>query len=194
MKTVCSLSLKPLLRAGLSIGLFCLVGTAITTYTHLGECASDSMKSFKYALFFKTSSFNRGDIVLIRRHLPKYKGRNQLSEIAYAKRIVGMSGDLLHRDKERLCISSQAQNDKPLALNPVCFSHNQAVNNLSNGQSLPLLGQTKDGNLLTPLKADVVPEGYVFVAGDHLRSFDSRYEEFGLVPQQNLWGKAAATW
>ena len=105
-----------------------------------------------------------------------------------------MPGDLLHRDKERLCISSQAQKDEPLELTPVCFSHNQAVNDLSNGQSLPLLDQTKDGKPLTPLRVEIVPEGYVFVAGDHLRSFDSRYEEFGLVSQQNLWGKAASTW
>jgi conjugal transfer pilin signal peptidase TrbI len=40
---------------------------------------------------------------------------------------------------------------------------------------------TQDGKPLHPLQSRVVPEGMVFVAGDHPRSFDSRYGEFGLV-------------
>ena len=63
----------------------------------------------------------------------------------------------------------------------------------------PLLKQTKEGNLLTPLSVknipgEIIPTGYVFVAGDNPNSFDSRYEEFGLVPMEKIWGKAIATW
>lgn len=78
----------------------------------------------------------------------------------------------------------------------------------------PLLKQTREGNPLTPLsvkrfsKGDIskeiifgrvipegiIPSGYVFVAGDNPNSFDSRYEEFGLVPMEKIWGKAVLWW
>ena len=74
----------------------------------------------------------------------------------------------------------------------------------------PLLKQTKEGNPLTPIsvkrfsegdisKGGILPEGiispgYVFVAGDNPNSFDSRYEEFGLVPVEKIWGKAVLWW
>ena len=37
-------------------------------------------------------------------------------------------------------------------------------------------------------------EGYVFVAGDHPKSFDSRYDEFGLVNIENIQGRAIWWW
>jgi hypothetical protein len=63
----------------------------------------------------------------------------------------------------------------------------------------PLLKQTKEGNPLTPLSVNnisegIIPSGYVFVAGDNPNSFDSRYEEFGLVPMKKIWGKAVFWW
>ncbi len=68
----------------------------------------------------------------------------------------------------------------------------------------PLLKQTKEGNPLTPLSVKkfsegrnpegIIPPGYVFVAGDNPNSFDSRYEEFGLVPMEKIWGKAVFWW
>lgn len=39
---------------------------------------------------------------------------------------------------------------------------------------------------LKPIEGGIIPEGYFFVMGHHLRSFDSRYAEFGLVPQTNI--------
>lgn len=38
----------------------------------------------------------------------------------------------------------------------------------------------------------VIPEGYVFVVGDNAQvSHDSRYEDFGLVSQDQIWGYVA---
>ncbi len=52
--------------------------------------------------------------------------------------------------------------------------------------------QAKDGRVLTPLEEGIIPKGKVFVMGDHERSFDSRYEELGLVPEQALQGRVIA--
>lgn len=160
----------------LSVASFYLVCTVITTYTHLGECASDSLQGVRYALFLKTSSsktpsLKRGDIVLIHNHPLAYGGYNtkdikdkrakNKGEVRFAKRLLGMPGDLLSQEQFK---------------------------------ALPLLERTKGGDPLTPLKANIVPAGYVFVAGDHPRSFDSRYEEFGFVPLDKIWGKAILAW
>lgn len=52
--------------------------------------------------------------------------------------------------------------------------------------------ESKDGRLLNPIKPGVIPKGMVFVVGDHERSFDSRYEELGLIPEKDLQGRLVA--
>ena len=52
----------------------------------------------------------------------------------------------------------------------------------------------RDGRPLTPLKASTIPQGFVFLKGDHERSFDSRYEEFGLIPVNDLQGRVIGVW
>ena len=49
--------------------------------------------------------------------------------------------------------------------------------------------QSRSGRQLTPIKAGVIPQGMVFVKGEHERSFDSRYEELGLIPEMSLGGR-----
>jgi conjugal transfer pilin signal peptidase TrbI len=49
--------------------------------------------------------------------------------------------------------------------------------------------QARDGRKLTPIKSGVIPQGMVFVEGEHERSFDSRYEELGLIPEAALGGR-----
>lgn len=52
--------------------------------------------------------------------------------------------------------------------------------------------KAKDGRLLTPIKSGIIPQGKVFVMGEHERSFDSRYEELGLVLEKELQGRLVA--
>lgn len=47
---------------------------------------------------------------------------------------------------------------------------------------------------LKPLASGVIPEGYVFLAGDSLDSLDSRYEIMGLVKVKDLEGRAFPLW
>lgn len=49
---------------------------------------------------------------------------------------------------------------------------------------------TNHGQTLTPIGAALVPDGYYFVRGDTEDSFDSRYEESGLVRMGSVIGVA----
>ena len=51
-----------------------------------------------------------------------------------------------------------------------------------------LRSTTRDGKPLHPLQTTTIPEGYVFVSADNPHSFDSRYEEFGLVKESCIKG------
>jgi conjugal transfer pilin signal peptidase TrbI len=53
-----------------------------------------------------------------------------------------------------------------------------------------VLTRSKQGRPLTPVQVGKVPEGTVFVATEHPRSFDSRYQEVGFIPIKDLIGVA----
>lgn len=132
--------------------------------------------------FTGSSVIKRGDIVSIQDYEPAYVGKKP-----FAKHVLGLPGDLILKDKNtvvivpKICVSKNpiSKADMPITSEPI---------------ALPLLGKTSEGKPLTPLSANFIPEGYVFVAGDNPNSFDSRYEEFGLVPHEKIWGKAVFTW
>ncbi len=52
-----------------------------------------------------------------------------------------------------------------------------------------LKSHSQKNQVLTPIVSQVIPEGYVFLYSDHEWSFDSRYQELGLVPLSSLQGK-----
>ncbi len=49
---------------------------------------------------------------------------------------------------------------------------------------------SKTGKALNPIKPQRVPQNYFFVAGTHLDSFDSRYQEFGLLSRDRIIARA----
>jgi signal peptidase I len=163
---MCNLSFIPL-----CIAAFCWL---ITTFTQLQVSVSESLKGIHYLFVLKNSLFKNsiqhGDVVYIKDFYPEYVGKKDL-----AKRIIGLPGDKIVAGLKDLKVIPQK-----------LASHDTL--------HLPLLDKTKDEKPLTPLKVHSIPEGYVFVAGDNLRSFDSRYEEFGLVPMDKIWGKAVLCW
>lgn len=52
------------------------------------------------------------------------------------------------------------------------------------------IGEVKQGYNLHPIKSQIIPEGYVFIAGTHEESLDSRYAEVGLIPVSAIRGTA----
>lgn len=53
----------------------------------------------------------------------------------------------------------------------------------------PLFEKNSKGAPLHPLQEKEIPKGKVFVYGTHPKSFDSRYLEFGLIPEDQINGK-----
>ena len=94
------------------------------------------------------------------------------------KQVVGMEGDSLSYDPSG-------------ALQLDTFN----INSLWIGRQLKIgkpKKRSKDGRILTPIKPGIIPKGMVFVSGNHERSFDSRYEELGLIPARDLQGRLIA--
>ncbi len=149
----------------LGIVISLVIGWFLLSHTRLHLCLTPSLEGIRALLFFKTNNFSQNDIVFIQGHVYKHLDVPLENQI-FAKRIVGLPGDILIRDIDTIKII----------------------------KALPLVQKTKEGHSLTPTQTQVVPEGHVFVAGDHPRSIDSRYEEFGLVPVEKIWGKAVFTW
>ena len=83
------------------------------------------------------------------------------------KKIIGVEGDKVMRDKTG------------------CVWVNQTR------IGIPKLKAT-DGSRLTPVEAKIIPKGYVFVYSNNENSFDSRYEELGLIPVSRLQGRLLA--
>lgn len=161
--------LKKLIKLILVVGIFMATGWWLTTYTQLLEVTSESLEGTHYLLVRKSSSINRGDIVAIQGHKPQYLEGSYL----FTKRVIGLPGDQITKTKKGLSIKAK---------------------NGSFTTTYPLLDKTKEGQVLSPLSIPAVPEGYLFVVGDHTRSFDSRYKEFGLVSIDNIYGKALLKW
>ncbi len=93
-----------------------------------------------------------------------------LSKHLFLKEIVG-----LPKDEISICDQQIYINQKQITLDK---------NNLYFKQVLvgSFQKSSPSGFRLSPVKATIIPANTVFVRGTHLDSFDSRYEEFGLIP------------
>ena len=80
--------------------------------------------------------------------------------ILLAKQVIGIAGDCISIKDNHICINDQVYGD--------------------------ILERSKSGLDLHPIAEGIIPEGYLFVYAPHPDSFDSRYQEFGLVNQEHL--------
>jgi len=129
----------------------------------------------------------RGDVAVFR--------QPQNESVAFIKRIVGLPGDrvqvvngVLHindvavnRDRKGFATASDGYN-------VIRFAVYQET--LPNGKSY-LIQERSDDNLLDNTNVFLVPEGHYFMMGDNRdNSRDSRTTSVGLVPAENLIGRA----
>lgn len=137
----------------------------------------------------------RGDVVVFR--FPRDPS------VDYIKRVVGVPGDHIEYRDKTLYLNGEAMSQKPLGPYVGVASTNREAGSLRHLENLTGV----EHNILTnPYKPDFafgclelargpfqVPDGSYFVMGDNRdNSNDSRC--WGLVPDQNLAGKAIAIW
>lgn len=86
--------------------------------------------------------------------------KHEKSQMNLAKKIVGLPGDSIRVINDRIY-----------------------VNDIDCGIAVRV---SRSGKFMTPIAEGIIPSGYVYVASPHPESFDSRYEEFGLVKVEQI--------
>ena len=133
------------------------------TFTLIGLC-QDAVQ-----LIYNTGGSLPQSYFLQLKYLPARVGHytqiwHKTVGVYVVKKIIGQAGDKLWYDDKKFLWLNKTQVGK-------LYSHR------------------KDGSPLTPISPGVIPKGYVFLYASHERSFDSRYQEFGLIPQKALQGR-----
>ena len=136
---------------------------------------------------FETSP-ERGDVAVFR--------QPQNESVAFIKRIVGLPGDRIQVTDGVLRINDVAVNRvrKGFATasdgyNVIRFAVYQET--LPNGKSYLIQERSDDDDVLDNTNVFLVPEGHYFMMGDNRdNSRDSRTTSVGMVPAENLIGRA----
>ena len=136
---------------------------------------------------FETSP-QRGDVAVFR--------QPQNESVAFIKRIVGLPGDRIQVTDGVLRINDVAVNRvrKGFATasdgyNVIRFAVYQET--LPNGKSYLIQERSDDDDVLDNTNVFLVPEGHYFMMGDNRdNSRDSRTTSVGMVPAENLIGRA----
>jgi len=131
---------------------------------------------------------DRGDVTVFR--------QPQNESVAFIKRIVGLPGDRIQVTDGVLRINDVAVNRvrKGFATasdgyNVIRFSVYQET--LPNGKSYLIQERSDDDDVLDNTNVFLVPEGHYFMMGDNRdNSRDSRTTSVGMVPAENLIGRA----
>ncbi len=138
--------------------------TGFLAFCNYIEVGISQTRSLPYDYFItvKGLQVQRGLLVRISGHSTVYHP----SPLPYVKRLIGLPGDAINIANDTMYVA---------------------------GHKVGLLrSQSTDGRKLTPLQAKTIPQGYVFVAATAPDSFDSRYEEFGLVKIERITGRSFA--
>ncbi len=137
----------------------------------------------------------RGDVAVFR--------YPQNPTVDYIKRVVGVPGDTIGYQNKILFVNGKPQQQNPIGIYAGIGS---GARETGVQHSLEVLGDVEHEVLVNPRTADfgfgcqvlirgpiTIPEGHYFAMGDNRdNSNDSRC--WGLVPEENLVGKAFAIW
>ena len=115
---------------------------------------------YKYCVQFYNLKPEKGDLCVFD-YYPHGKSKiRKDSRFTFIKYIAGIEGDYVKREGNKIYVNEK------------------------------LIGEAKKDTGLHPIDSKKIPEGYVFVKGTHEDSLDSRYQEFGLIKEDQLKGKA----
>lgn len=160
--------------------------------------------SLKHKVFFvikspKNINTDYSQIVVIKRNdskkIQENKGRGEEigkedketeKDILVIKQIIGKEGDLINARKSRDSNDIEAEAEVSIN-NPIIIMRGKKD---TKDPIFAIIGKCKErdtkGNKLTCIKPQIIPKDHYFVFGDTEDSFDSRYEEFGLIKEQDI--------
>lgn len=159
--------------------VFCLLGVGAALFLNQTTLLMNRSGSLPHKAFLVLKGWKpeRGDYVtftltpvsqtLLGTPMPEALSVTPVSQtrVSVTKQVVGVAGDVVRREGNHILVGDRAVG--------------------------PLLKETADGLPLTPLAFEgMIPQGHVFVATTHERSFDSRYAEMGLITEACFLGKA----
>jgi signal peptidase I len=140
------------------------------------------------------SAPERGDVVVFR--YPNYEKNTGYRGVDFIKRIIGLPGDNVSYQKDRLTINGKA----------VVYSEIGSYKGVDSGRAMSgysLVREEIEGAnhdvLLSPTRSSpqfpeiTVPEGHYFVMGDN-RSNSGDSRAWGFVPESYIIGKAVGVW
>jgi signal peptidase I len=147
--------------------------------------------------FWNTGRPQRGDVVVFKRP-PHQNGRKDDQEgVVYVKRCIGVPGDRIRYENEQLYL-----NDEPVAKKLLETYIGDASNKGQAGDQLfveelpghshQMLQDSAKGSLDTAREITLGPEQYFMIGDNRNNSMDSR--DWGIVPAQNLVGRADYIW
>lgn len=137
-----------------------------------GESMMPTLEDGEKAIAYKLGDIHRFDVIpLVATDDPS---------LNYVKRVIGLPGDSVAYKDDQLYI-----NGEPLAED---YLNDTKIKWQQEGHTTPL---TDDFTLKELTGHDTVPPNMYFVLGDNRQvSKDSRFEEVGFIPKENIIGKA----
>ena len=140
-----------------------------------GESMMPTLVDGEKAITYKLGDIKRFDVVpLVAPDDPS---------LNYVKRVIGLPGDTVAYENDQLYI-----NGEPI---PEPYLDEYKADWKNSGQTEPL---TNNFTLAEITNYERVPENTYFVLGDNRRvSKDSRFQEVGFIPKENIIGKAKVT-
>lgn len=161
---------KTNLKANLKNGLWSFVISFasfgwLSEHVHLIKSNTDSLPQHYFIQLPKVTP-KKGDLTVV--YNGWYNGK-------IIKRIIGTSGDQISTDGHGNI-----------------FINQEKIGRAHERSEFGRHGGMQGSVTLTTIKPQVIPEGRVFLYSPHPQSFDSRYQEVGLVRVEDLEGKVFA--
>jgi signal peptidase I len=137
---------------------------------------------FTKSVIFKPRTPNRGDVVVFR-----YPEDESLS---FVKRVIALPGDKIQIRQKRVFINDQMLSYSPVEKSEEGDEYIVQKELLGDHAHLVMFKRGEDDDAFGPV---VIPNDKIFVLGDNRDSSDDS-RAFGMVPIDNLEGKAVLIW
>ena len=183
---------KKILYTIMLVWLLIIIGWSVSHYYQLQINVSTSMPQRFWVTHIGDVHLKRGDYVTVMFHDYRMKNANDFEYVV--KQVGGMAGDKIvvqNIEQNRYSIDTKLKmsvNDREyLNKHRQILVAQYQLNNIV----YPVFDNL-NGNRFKPLttKNKLIPQGYYFIHGQVQPTFDSRYKEFGLINESQIYGRA----